>query len=161
MADRVFRHDIYDFDDVEIVNNDFDEMKMFDQVGIVENVFLGKVDNGFDNMDIVHNDTADELAVNDDSFEDIVNNDIVDELALDDFDDVKKMFDKDDNVENKRFVLDKIDIVDKQLLDKDFDKIDIVEKLLLDEDFHTVETDFDHALQWADLVQNQKLDLED
>ena len=59
----------YDFDDVEIVNNDFDEMKMFDQVGIVENVFLGKVDNGFDNMDIVHNDTADELAVNDDSEE--------------------------------------------------------------------------------------------
>ena len=97
---------------------------MFDQVGIVENVFLGKVDNGFDNMDIVHNDTADELAVNDDSFEDIVNNDIVDELALDDFDDVKKMFDKDENVETKYLILDKIDIVEKVLHHKDFDIVE-------------------------------------
>ena len=56
-------------------------MKLFDKVGIDENMFLGKVDNGFDNMNIVHNDTADELAVNDDSFEDIMNNDIVDEQA--------------------------------------------------------------------------------
>ena len=58
---------------------------MFD---IVENMIFGKVDNA----DIVDNDTADELAVEDDGFADIVNND---------FDDVKKMFDKDENVENK------------------------------------------------------------
>ena len=53
------------------------------------------------------NDTADELSVEDDCFEYIVNNDTEDELALDDFDDVKKMFDKDDNVEYKYLILDK------------------------------------------------------
>ena len=62
-----------------------DVKKMFD---IVENMIFGKVDNA----DIVDNDTADKLAVEDDGFADIVNND---------FDDVKKMFDKDENVENK------------------------------------------------------------
>ena len=40
------------------------------------------------------------LAVEDDGFEDIVNYDTVDELDLDDYDDVKKMLDKDDNIEN-------------------------------------------------------------
>ena len=67
---------------------------MFD---IVENMIFGKVDNA----DIVDNDTADELVVEDDGFANIVNNDTADEVALDDFDDVKKMFDKDENVENK------------------------------------------------------------
>ena len=81
---------------------------MFD---IVENMIFGKVDNA----DIVDNDTADELAVEDDGFADIVNND---------FDDVKKMFDKDENVENKYQILDKIDIVEKVLLDKDFDIVE-------------------------------------
>ena len=81
---------------------------MFD---IVENMIFGKVDNA----DIVDNDTADKLAVDDDSFADIVNND---------FDDVKKMFDKDENVENKYQILDKIDIVEKVLLDKDFDIVE-------------------------------------
>ena len=41
------------------------------------------------------------LAVEDDGFEDIVNYDTADELDLDDYDDVKKLLDKDDNVENK------------------------------------------------------------
>ena len=81
---------------------------MFD---IVENMIFGKVDNA----DIVDNDTADKLAVEDDGFADIVNND---------FDDVKKMFDKDENVENKYQILDKIDIVEKVLLDKDFDIVE-------------------------------------
>ena len=60
----------------------------------------------------------------DDGFEDIVNNNTADELALDDFDDVKKMFDKDDNVEYKYLILDKSDIVEKLLLDKDFDIVE-------------------------------------
>ena len=90
---------------------------MFD---IVENMIFSKVDNA----DIVDNDTAYELAVEDDGFADIVNNDASDELALDDFDDVKKMFDKDENVENKYLILDKIDIVEKMLLDKDFDIVE-------------------------------------
>ena len=47
---------------------------------------------------IMDNDTVDELAMEDDGFVDIVNNDASDELALDDFDDVRKMFDKDENV---------------------------------------------------------------
>ena len=94
-----------------------DVKKMID---FVENMIFGKVDNA----DIVDNDTADELAVEDDGFAYIVNNDTEDELALDDFDDVKKMFDKDENVENKYLILDKIDIVEKMLLDKDFDIVD-------------------------------------
>ena len=90
---------------------------MFD---IVENMIFGKVDNA----DIVDNDTADELVVEDDGFANIVNNDTTDEVALDDFDDVKKMFDKDENVETKYLILDKIDIVEKVLLDKDFDIVE-------------------------------------
>ena len=60
----------------------------------------------------------------DDGFADIMNNDAEDELALDDFDDVKKMFGKDENVESKYLILDKIDIVEKVLLDKDFDIVE-------------------------------------
>ena len=116
---------------------------MFDKVDIVENMILGKVDNDVDNADIVDINTADELALEDDGFEDIANNDTAyklsveddgfedivnnytaDELALDDFDDVKKMFDKDDIIENNYLILDKIDIVEKLLLDKDFDIVE-------------------------------------
>ena len=61
---------------------------MFD---FLENIIFGR----FDNADIVDNDTADELAVEDDGFADIVNNNTEDEFALDGFDDVKKMFGKD------------------------------------------------------------------
>ena len=49
-----------------------------------------------------------------------MNYDTADELALDDYDDVKNMFDKDDNVVNKYLILDKIHIVEKLLLDKDY-----------------------------------------
>ena len=98
---------------------------MFDKVDIVENMVFGKV-RFFNNADIVDNDAADELAVKDDNFEDIGNNDTADELDLDDFDDVKKMFDNDDNVENKYLILDKIDIVEKLFLDKDFDDVETV-----------------------------------
>ena len=94
-----------------------DVKKMFD---IVENMIFGKVDNA----DIVDNDTADELVVEDDGFANIVNNDTTDEVALDDFDDVKKMFDKDENVETKYLILDKIDIVEKVLHHKDFDIVE-------------------------------------
>ena len=73
---------------------------------------------------IMDNDTVDELAMEDDGFVDIVNNDASDELALDDFDDVKKMFDKDENVETKYLILDKIDIVEKVLHHKDFDIVE-------------------------------------
>ena len=79
-------------------------------------------DDGF--ADIVDNDTTFELAVEDDGSKDIVNNNTADELALDD---LKKMYDKYDNVENNYLILDKSDIVEKLLLDKDFD---IVETLL-------------------------------
>ena len=60
----------------------------------------------------------------DDGFADIMNNDAEDELALDDFDDVKNMFGKDENVESKYLILDRIDIVEKVLLDKDFDIVE-------------------------------------
>ena len=49
------------------------------------------------------------LAVEDDGFEDIENYDTADELV-----------DKDDNVENKYLILDKMHIVEKLLLDKDY-----------------------------------------
>ena len=55
------------------------------------------------------------LAVEDDGFEDIENYDTADELV-----------DKDDNVENKYLILDKIDIVEKLFLDKDFDDVETV-----------------------------------
>ena len=95
---------------------------MFDKVDIVENMVFGKV-RFFNNADIVDNDAADELAVKDDNFEDIGNNDTADELTLDD---MKKIFFNDDNVENKYLILDKIDIVEKLFLDKDFDDVETV-----------------------------------
>ena len=107
---------------------------MFDKVDIVENMVFGKV-RFFNNADIVDNDAADELAVKDDNFEDIGNNDTADELDLDDFDDVKKMFDNDDNVENKYLILDKIDIVEKLFLDKDFDDVETVTQKELETGF--------------------------
>ena len=97
------------------------------------------------------------LAVEDDGFEDIVNYDTADELDLDDYDDVKKMLDKDDNVENKYLILDKIHIVEKLLLDKDYHIVETGQQ----KDFDHAEDDFEDAedafaLQFADLVQNQK-----
>ena len=102
------------------------------------------------------------LAVEDDGFEDIVNYDTADELDLDDYDDVKKMLDKDDNVENKYLILDKIHIVEKLLLDKDYHIVETGKQKDFDhseDDFEDAEDPF--ALQFADLVQNQKQDLED
>ena len=88
------------------------------------------------------------LAVEDDGFEDIENYDTADELV-----------DKDDNVENKYLILDKMHIVEKLLLDKDYHNVETGQQ----KDFDHAEDDFDDAfaLQFADLVQNQKQDLED
>ena len=91
------------------------------------------------------------LAVEDDGFEDIENYDTADELV-----------DKDDNVENKYLILDKIHIVKKLLLDKDYHIVETGKQKDFDhseDDFEDAEDPF--ALQFADLVQNQKQDLED
>ena len=94
------------------------------------------------------------LAVEDDGFEDIVNYDTADELDLDDYDDVKKMLDKDDNVESKYLILDKIHTVEKLLLDKDYHIVETGKQKDFDhseDDFEDAEDGF--ALQFGDLVQ--------